>query len=262
MHKRQLTVVGIVLVAVTIIFATVTFRQQAQDKTQSGKDEPTVVQRGQVTDKEREYSKEYKKLYSYRQGRKFSELIDKTTRLGREKEDIGIIINEPEFVDDPDAPVITAAQFLRKLSCNADVIIVGSVKSKSAHMTEDETFAYTEYDFLVKDILKNNSDSPIETGSNIEITRPGGVIKLDNRIIRVEDQSYKPLEMKKEYLLFLRFIPSTNGYMVASNEGDFVFENKSLKKFSTQPLPKKLRNGNYLQNLLSDVQKTVTLGCN
>jgi hypothetical protein len=255
MHKRHLTVIGIVLIEVMILFAAASFQQEAQSKKpQTQENEATVVQKGQVTEKEREYSKEYKKLYSWREGRKLSEL-----RGG--KQDVKVIADEPDFVIDPYALVVTRSEFLRNLSCSADAIVVGSVKSKSAHLTEDETFVYTEYEFSIKEVVKNNTASPIEINNSIEIARPGGVIKLDNRRITVEDKSYEPLLKNKDYLLFLRFVPSTNGYVVASAEGDFILEDNSFKKLSKQRLPKELKNNNP-QDLLSAIRNAISVGCN
>lgn len=216
-------------------------------------DEATVVQRGQVTEKEREYSREYKKLYSWRAGRKLSEL-----RGG--KKDVSVISDEPGSDMDPYSPIITASEFLRNLSCQADAIVVGSVKSKSAHLTEDETFVYTEYEFSIKEVVKDNPVSPIKVNNNIEIARPGGIIRLDNRRITVEDKSYELLLKNKDYLLFLRFVPSTNGYVIASAEGDFILENNSFKKLSKRPLSEELKNNNP-QSLLNAIGEAISVAC-
>jgi hypothetical protein len=218
-------------------------------------DEVTVVKRGQVTEKERAYSKEYKKLYPDYEGGKLSERRKEIRNLGVSLD------GDIDIAQDPNAPVITAAEFLQSLSCKADVIVVGHVKSKAAHLTEDETLVYTEYEFSVQDILKNNSTSPIEVNNIIQITRPGGVIKLDNRRIQVVDPTYIPLQKNKEYLLFLRFVPSANGYVVASPKGDFVLEGKSFRKLSRLPTPELGENNDESQSLLNDVRSSVSAGC-
>ena len=247
------------VIAIGVFFATPS--TQGQKEQQEQKDEATVVQKGQVTDKEREYSKEYKKMYSFRKSRKFSEIIEESEHLRTTTEELRSYLGIPGDFFLPNAPVITPAEFLAKLSCKADAIVVGSIKSKASHMTEDETFIYTEYEFTVQDILKNNSSSPIEVDKSIEITRPGGLIKLDNRRIRVEDQSYEPLQKNKEYLLFLRFVPTANGYMVASPAGDFVLENNSFKTLSKRELPKELLSGESHQTLLNEVRNSVSVAC-
>lgn len=261
MHKRQLTIVGIVLIAIMILFATITFRQQAQDKTQTQQDEATIVKKGQVTKKEREYSNEYKKMHIVPKNRKFSEIIEESELNGQRTEDIVGYSGGFEGFALPNAPVITLAEFLGKLSCKADAIVLGYVKNNSSHMTEDETFIYTEYEFSIQDILKNNSASPIEVNINIQITRPGGLIKLNNRRIRIEDRSYEPLQKNKEYLLFLRFIPSANGYMASSDEGDFVLGNNSFKTLSKRFLPEELKGDDNSERLLNAVRSSISAGC-
>lgn len=54
------------LLAVIIAIFGIFFATPSTSGQKEQTDEATVVQKGQVTEKEREYSKEYKKLYSYR----------------------------------------------------------------------------------------------------------------------------------------------------------------------------------------------------
>lgn len=261
MTNKKLTIISVSLLSLFLVATFATFRQQAQDKTSVQNEEATVVKKGQITQKEREYSKEYKKLYEYRNGRKLSELSEMGKQRGNTKE-AGVSIGVPTIPVVGDTPIITASQFLRNLSCKADAVVVGVVKSKSSHLTEDETFVFTEYDFSVQDIFKNNSASPVEVNGIIQVTRPGGLIKLDNQVIRVEDKSYSPLELKKQYLLFLKFIPSANGYVVSDVKGDFQLEDKSFKKLSAFGLPKELESKDDSQALLREVRNSISVNCN
>ncbi len=258
MSNRQLTVIGIVLLFVVGLFAITSFRQEAQTA-KPQQDEVTIVHKGQVTEKEREYSKEYKKIYFYRKGQKLSEISETSKRRGNTKE-IGVIIGIPDIITVGDNQIPTASEFLSDLSCKADAIILGSAKRQEAHLTDDETFVYTEYDFSVQRVLKNNLGSPIEVNSTIQITRPGGLIKFDNQIIRAEDLSYEPLQKNKEYLLFLKFVPTTNGYVVSSPESDFILDNKSFKKLTKLASPEELTSKDS-QSLLNDVSNSVLAGC-
>ncbi len=120
---------------------------------------------------------------------------------------------------------------------------------------------YTQYQFSVKQVLKNNSDSFIDENTSLEVTRPGGLIKLDNQLIRVEDQSYKPLQNNKDYLLFLKFIPDVNGYMVSDISGDFVLENKSFKQLRKTIFSEELEKINDSQVFLDNIKIAVSDGC-
>lgn len=254
--------IGLFLTVCTIIFG-ILFATPSTNGQKEQTDEATIVHKGQTTEKEREYSKEYRKLNPFKNGRKFTEMIELSNRLGKTTEELGGIIGEDDVAQSRTPHTITSAEFLKNLSCKSDAIVLGSVKSKSSHMTDDETFIYTEYDFSVRDILKNNSVSPIEVNNSIEITRPGGLIKIDNRRIRIEDRTYEPFQKNMEYLLFLRFVPSTNGYMAASYEGDFVLENNTFNKLArNRPLPKELEKNSNPQELLDKVRNSVLSNCN
>ncbi len=194
-----------------IFFATPSSQGQKQQK-----DEPTVVQKGRVTDKDRAFSKEYKKLYGFREGEKLTEL--------KQEGGIGITIGVGSRPNSTDSFVTTENQFLEKLSCEADAIVVGKVNKKQSHLSVDETFVYTSYDFQIKRVIKDNSVSPIDVNNTITVTRPGGFIKIDEQEIQFDDASYKSLELNKEYLLFLKFVPEANGYKVFNSQSDFALE--------------------------------------
>src|SRR5207253_2143463 len=106
---------------------------------------------------------------------------------------------EPEIPGDPDSPLMTSTQYLKILSCKADAVVIGQIKNKTAHMTDDEEYIYSEYPLMVAEVLKNNPSAPIQVEKVIEVTRPGGIIELDGRRIRVEDRTYPFLEIIRSY---------------------------------------------------------------
>jgi hypothetical protein len=252
-------IVFIVLAAAIATGFVATFMTSTQGQKKSN-DEPTIVQKGQVTEKERAYSQELKKLYPDRSARKLSDVIQFSRSRGNSQE-IGVGIGIPDTVMVDDVPFPTKTQFLQDLSCGADAVVSGSVKSKSAHMTEDETFIFTEYEFSIKDVLKDNAASPIKVKEGIHVTRPGGLISLDGQVIRANDLSYEPLQPGKEYLLFLRFVPAANGYFVSSPDGDFALTDRSVRTLSKTALPDGLADIDS-QTLLNEVRKSVSLDCN
>jgi uncharacterized metal-binding protein YceD (DUF177 family) len=261
MKIRKLTIVIVVLTAIITLIVISAFRQQAQNKPQATQEEATEVRRGQVTEKEREYSREYKKLYADRNGQKLTEISERSKRRGN-KQEAGVSIGIPMIPTVGNSSMPTASEFLKDLSCKADAVVVGSVVKKSAHLTDDETFVFTEYEFSVEEVLKNNLIFSIEPNKSIQVTRPGGLIKLDDQLIRVEDKSYQPLQIKKKYLLFLNFIPAADGYIVSSVKGDFILENDSFKKLSVFPLAEELEKGGDPRVLLNNVRNSISVDCN
>lgn len=260
MHKRQIIIVGMVLVLAMIVFAITSFHQQAQNKIASQQDEATVVHKGQITEKERQYSKEYEKLYSYRNGSKLTELSEISKRKGN-KQEIGVSLGVPTIPTVGSLSSTSSSNLLRELSCKAEAVVIGSVNNKIAHLTEDETYIYTEYEFSVEEVLKDNSASPIEINKNIQITRPGGLIKFDDQLIRFEDKMYEPLQVKQKYLLFLQFVPSANGYIVSDVRGDFLLEKNSFRRLSRISSQEGVDGDNDTQRLFISIRSFTSSGC-
>lgn len=228
MKKHPRVATGVVALITAIVFVSLSFRQEAQTASQQT-DDATVVKRGNATDKEREYSKEYRKLYPGRSGSKISELIEVGKQRGKGKE-VGFSIGEPSY---PTVGVLnppTAEQFLGNLSCKADAIVAGTARRNTAHLTDDEALIFTEYEFTVDEVLKNNVSSPINPKDTIQITRPGGLVNIDGQLIRFVDRSYKPLQLRQNYLLFLKYVRGANGYLVSDEKGNFLLENDTFKQ--------------------------------
>ena len=220
---------------------------------QKEQDGPTVIKKGQITDKERGYSKEYKKLYGNRSDKKLTAL--------KQKGGLGIVIGPADVAHSSDEPAITANQFLERLACRSDAIVIGAITSKSSHLSDDETFVYSEYDFKIENVIKDNLVSPITSGNTISVARPGGFIKIDEQLIKFDDASYKSLQRNKEYILFLKFLPIVNGYVVADPEGDFIIENKAFKTLSSHGLPNGLEEGIDSGVLVNMVQSAALSNC-
>lgn len=253
MTNKKLTIISVSLLSLFLIATFATLRQEAQEKHQQ--DEPTMVKRGQITDQQRAYSKEYEKMYPDRRKIKLGE-------VRKEIKDLGIGLGVVgDIIDIPEAQVITPSELLKSLSCKSDAVVIGYPTTRTARLSEDETFIYTEYQFSVEEVIKNNSASPIAVNSDIQITRPGGVIKLDNRKITAIDELYEPLQTKKKYLLFLKFVPTAKGYMVADSEGDFLLEGNSFRKLSKKMVPDELRKGDNSSLLLGNVRNSVVTDC-
>lgn len=230
MTNKKLTIISVSLLPLFLAATFAAFRQQAQDKSSHKKDESTVVQRGQFTAEERAYSKEYNKRYSNFHDLQLDRLIEagKHNKSQIVHKNIGLPFNAHFPYLGQKSPI----KFLMNLSCKSDAVVVGSIESKAAHLIENETFIYTQYEFWVEDVVKNNPASSITVNEIIQVTRPGGLIKINDQLIQAEDRKYAPLEANKKYLLFLKFVPAAKGYMVADADADFVLEGDSFKTIS------------------------------
>jgi len=259
MKKRRILVVGIVLVVAMIVFTTLSLRPEAQTK--KSDDEATVVYRGKISDKEREYSGEFRRLHPSRSGRRISDIIEENERSGKRNENISGFWGEHETIFLPETAKESVNQFFSRLVCNADAVVTGIAKSKSSHMSDDETFIFSTYELLVDEVLKNNAASPIENGDVIEVARSGGVVKLDEQLIKLEDYSFEPLKVRSRYFLFLRYVPKAGGYVPVGSEGDFKVEGDSYKKLTKRLVPHDLENEDGSLDLVGRVKSAINGAC-
>ena len=88
----------------------------------------------------------------------------------------------------------------------------------------------------VDEVLKYNSAAPIQAKGKITITRPGGTILLNGRVVEAVDESFQPLRKKGQYLLFLHFIPSTGGYQALNSKASFQLDDNKATKLTKEPL--------------------------
>lgn len=197
-------------------FALFALKQDAQDSGQT-QDDVTVIQSGkEKTDKEKGYDKAYRK----------SKLTKRSGKLSQARPgDFDVVLNAS--VQPPGIPR-TKAQVIEEWVCSADIVLIGRAGNKTVHLNEEESLVYSEYEISVQDIIKSNPNIPIQVNNLIQITRPGGNIRLDGRLIRFMDGLHSPLQNGKSYLLFLKYVPEVNGYIPTDAAFDYLLdENKA-----------------------------------
>jgi hypothetical protein len=120
----------------------------------------------------------------------------------------------------------------------SDAVIRGSVKAKISQITEDGAFVFTDYDVVLTEVLKDNSDKPLGTvGSTIIVTRPGGKVLIDGIIVKASDRGFEPLPLNRPLLLFLRYIPETEAYRATRDVGTFEVDGSSIRPITKSPFP-------------------------
>lgn len=169
---------------------------------QSDKDQPTVVQEGVMTERQREHSKLFK---GYGNGKKLKD-------LGAEVPTGVLVKRGPGMPVGEEGPSQSLAGFLQGLACNADAVVIGVVKDKSSQLTEDGEFAFTDYELTVEQVVKDNKLSHLEPNVLLTVTRPGGKIQISGHIVEAEDAAFKPLSKGQRYVLFLKFLPQLGSY--------------------------------------------------
>lgn len=221
-------------------------------------DEPTPVERGVTTAERREFSREFRGIYGDILLKTLPELIAESEPR---KEFISRIHYEPPYFMGS-APE-SASAFLSKNTCKADAVVIARPTKKTAHLTDDERFIYTQYELTIEETVKDNSKAAITAGIKIQMARPGGFIRLDGQNVRFVDENVPQLELEQSYLLFLRFVPNARGYMVADYDADFSLAGayaKSIGKPGGVPAEIKQSQISRLY-LVSEVKNLATAGC-
>jgi len=143
---------------------------------------------------------------------------------------------------------------LQTLTCKSDVVVRGNVLASNAYLTEAETFTFTEYIFEVSQMLYGSTETNV-----IAVSRPGGKVKIGDLTLHAQDRSYDQLEKGSEYILFLKYLSSANGYLVTDPRADFRVQGSWTFSISPVGVPRELRDGdtNLFVRRISSAAKAV-----
>jgi hypothetical protein len=239
-----------------ILMATVTTLHSHGQNTPAAarRENPTPVQEGVKTEKQREHGKIFSQKYEYRRDKRLSNL--------RGTGDLQVLIGIPTKNQPFNAPPFNLSVFLKDIICDSDAVIIGEVKNKSSQLTEYGEFAFTDYEVVVEELLKNNTASPIQPTNTITVTRSGGLIELNGKVIHAIDESFKSFEVGERVLLFLKFIPATGAYQTFNSAGSFKVEGNELVKLTGEFLPGELENEKDATKFINKVRGEASNTCN
>lgn len=203
---------------------------QGQPGTRVQAEAATRVQEGVMSDIQKEHSK------LYRNYKGTGKLADRINREGENADELTITVL-------PGLPVLAIGgrisapnNFLNNLAADADAVVIGTVTAKASQLTENGAFIFTDYDVRVEEVLKDNSANNIQPHSRIAVTRPGGRISLQGRMVTAVDRTFKPFATGGRYLLFLKYIPTTRAYHAVSTTGVFqLADNKRVELLTEAP---------------------------
>jgi len=139
-------------------------------------------------------------------------LIDQQIRQGKISPTVYTVINDE---DTGMAPYNTPGELLRDLTCRAGIVVSGSVAASQSHLTLSRAAIYTDYDILVKEVIKNSTVVPVRPGNHLIATRPGGRLPGIGGSIQYDNAMIPTLQRQRTYMLFLSQVPSTGGWQPA-----------------------------------------------
>lgn len=210
-----------------------TLKDTEEKKYQLEVKDATPVQLGMLTEQQRNHSKLY--IYYKAQAdsmpiyKRISDLyLNPKGKVMETIVDVGLCpLPEPE----------TPEKFFGNLAQESDAIIYGTVIKKLSQITEDDVFIFTDYEVVVKEILKNNTAAPLKMEQSITVTRPGGGIVVNGIVVKAKDERFKPLQLNHDVVLFLKFIPETGTYKATNYTGAFEFDEDSVRPLTEAHLP-------------------------
>lgn len=193
--------------------------------------EATPIQVGIMSAKQREHSKLYG---NYKTNRKLDNLpVADNNDKNLEQ---GVYIEPGTPVVASDAPVVGFEDFLKEMACGADAIVIGEVNDKQSQLNENREFLFTDYTMTVQEVFKDNAQAPFATGASMTVSRPGGRVQINGRVVSAIDSSFKLLKKGKHYLLFLKYLPGLDIYQ-SIRKGSFLLEDDELTLLTEEFVP-------------------------
>jgi hypothetical protein len=218
MTNQKLTIISVSLISLFLVVIFAALKHQAQDKSQIQNldNEPTQIEEGQFTDRQRKHSKLYQRPAEARK-----------IPLGRG--DIKVIVHsgyKEQLIEGE--PIPQWESYIQKIACQADAVLVGNVRSRTPQMTEDKKSVFSDYEIEIQDVLKDNPVSSLNSDTTIILTASGGIVRLKGQVIDVIDKSYKRLEMGEKYIFFLKYLDDSNSYQLIDTGSEFKISDEAV----------------------------------
>jgi hypothetical protein len=88
----------------------------------------------------------------------------------------------------------------------SDAIVIGTITRAHSFLSNDKKDIYSEFQLLVKSVLKSEGDANISVGSTIDIERYGGQIRLPSGKTVVRGRADEPMPVPGgQYVVFVRY---------------------------------------------------------
>lgn len=192
----------------------------AQTPVQTSSDQQTdatPIQVGVMSEKQRVHSRLLEREDPYKSGRRLDDFVDGQAS--------GKYIEPPLEITSPDVPRLSFPDFIKNFMCEVDAVVIAVVTDRTSQLTEQKKFVFTDYTMFVDDVYKGHLD--LAPNISVTVTRPGGKVSINGRIVTAIDSSYQLLESGKRYLLFLRYLPETGAYW-SESKGTFLIDDDGL----------------------------------
>jgi hypothetical protein len=253
-NRKNITLLLLVSLAVTMITAVAALQSETQKNPSGKKEEATPIQEGVMSEKQKKHSKIFKRFEGATRGRKLRDLASESGDV-EVREDVGTTFMPRAF---------NLHEYLQGLTCDADAVVIGTVKSKSSQLIDEGTFVFTDYEVTAEEVLKDNTANPITRSSDITVTRAGGTVKLNGHTIRAIDYRGEPLVVGERHLLYLKFIPITGAcrpFGNAMSDDTLHLYGDKVTQVSRKLLPLGRRGIADLNTFMAEVRNVLNGSC-
>lgn len=222
-------------------------QKRVREKYQEELPDATPVEKGVLTEQQHRHSQLFSRYDSKR--KPLSELAANAKNK--------IVERHIELPLIPHAEPETPESHFGRLAQESDVVIRGKVIRKVSQITEDDAFIFTDYTIVVEEIFNNKTSIPLNAQDMIIVTRAGGKVLLGETIVKVTDESFLPLPINKNIMMFLKVVPGANTYSAARYNACFELDGMILRPLTNREFPSGvLKDANsFLQTVKSVVSK-------
>jgi hypothetical protein len=187
--EKSFSVIALVLLSGALILIGIV---SGQRETKQLPVDATPIRLGVMTDRQREHSKHFNGLG----GSRIPELLKK-------QDEVNLSLDEPLKGGEP-GESRTVEQYLAAATCEADGVAIGTVLDKNSQLTDDQSFLFSDYTVRVNTTLKSPPCCRHGLADEIVVSRAGGAVILDNKLVTARNAAARDLVVGSEYLLFLR----------------------------------------------------------
>jgi hypothetical protein len=111
--------------------------------------------------------------------------------------------------------------------CEADAIVIGSVKSIRSLLSANESQVFTDYKIIPLTVIKGRDLTP---GADFYVTQPGGTVHIDGgKIVDIGSEYPSPLFPSKTYLLFLKVVDPTKTFKPVDNLSTYLLDGSYIR---------------------------------
>lgn len=139
----------------------------------------------------------------FRRGERYNVPDPALPELGERSDEVGVVEDMSSFYHDP-------------MPFNqSDAVVVGSIASGQAYLSNDKRAIYSEFKVNVQETLKVPTAPYVRVGDSIDVQREGGAIRLPSgKVLLRGSKDHSMPQVGKRYLLFLRYNQSTEDFHV------------------------------------------------